>query len=116
LIRYCYGAKIVVDLNLAGLTDCTAVAHPSMISKADLTNLKTPISFALAEADDQFSPPMAEYTQVTLKEKNLPFELEVYEGTCHGFASRGDLTIEKVKKGCEGSIVQAVNWYKKYLA
>jgi dienelactone hydrolase len=115
LTRYCFGGKLGAELNAKGLTDATVLAHPSLITKADIDALKTPSTFALSELDHAFDESMTEYVQKTLKDK-IPMEVVTYPGTVHGFASRGDLSVESVRKGSEGAMVQAVNWFKKYLA
>jgi carboxymethylenebutenolidase len=89
-------------------------AHPSLLKKADLDALSAPASFALAESDDAFDDPLVAHAKTAL-DGRVANELVVYPGTCHGFAARGDLNIESVRKGAEGAHTQAANWFRKYL-
>jgi carboxymethylenebutenolidase len=109
--RYCYGAALTASLDKAGATAASAYVHPSMVSKADVAALKNPSTFAVAESD-QFDAPMLAYVRETLPGA----EVVSYPGTCHGFAARGDLRIDSVREGCEGALVQVVNWFRTHLA
>jgi dienelactone hydrolase len=79
-----------------------------MIYKPDLDNLKTPTRFLLAELDNSFKPDMVEYAKETLAKKGVPAEFTTYPGTCHGYAARGNLAIESVRKGFEGRLIESV--------
>jgi carboxymethylenebutenolidase len=85
-----------------------------MLAKKDLVALSSPSAFALAESDAAFPENMVAAAKGAL-DGRIPHELIVYPGTCHGFAARGDLSIESVRKGAEGAHAQAVAWFRKYL-
>jgi dienelactone hydrolase len=113
--RYCYGGKLCAMLSFEGLSDATALAHPSMLNKSDLNGLKTPTRFLLAEVDDQFTDDLLAYAKSATQKSGIPAEFTVYPGTCHGFAARGNLGIESVKNGFDGHVIESVAWFKKYL-
>jgi dienelactone hydrolase len=89
--------------------------HPSIVSKADVGALKTPSTFAIAE-DDDFDAPMLAYVNEALAGGKIACETHTYPGTCHGFASRGDLRIDSVREGCEGALAQTIRWFTAHLA
>ena len=113
--RYCYGAKFTTDLNASGVTTCSVLAHPTLLGKSDIAGLVSPTSFALAEVDEGFNENMQAYARANLAERKVESELRVYEGTAHGFAARGNMEIEIIRKGCEAALTQAVEWFEKYL-
>jgi acetyl esterase/lipase len=84
-----------------------------MVSKADVSALKTPSTFAVAEVDT-FDAPMLAYAKSTMDGK-IACETHTYPGTCHGFASRGDLRIDSVREGCEGALAQTIRWFTTHL-
>jgi carboxymethylenebutenolidase len=112
---YCWGAKYVTDLNSAGVTTCSVLAHPSRLKKEDIASLKGPTSFALGEVDHAFSEDMITFSKKKLDELKVANEFVVYEGTTHGFAARGNLDIEVIRKGYEGALAQTAAWFTKYL-
>lgn len=105
----------MTDLNASGVTACSVLAHPSLLGKSDIASLGSPTSFALAEVDEGFNDKMQEYTRANLADRKIDNELHVYEGTAHGFAARGNMEIEVIRKGCEAALVQAAEWFDKYL-
>lgn len=86
-----------------------------MLEKADISSLVTPTAFALAELDEAFSDAMRIFAGADLEKRKIAHEITTYEGTAHGFAARGNLKIELVRKGWEGALVQASEWFKRYL-
>jgi hypothetical protein len=111
---YCYGGRLVADLDQTGMLACGVYAHPSLMKKADLDKLSAPASFALAESDGAFDGSFIAHAKTALN-GSVANELVVYPVTCHGFAARGDLNIESVRQGVEGAHAQAVDWFRKYL-
>lgn len=105
----------MTDLNASGITACSVLAHPSLVGKSDIAGLVSPTSFALAEVDDNFNDKMQAYVRATLAERKVDNELRVHEGTAHGFASRGNMEIETIKKGYQAALTQAAEWFEKYL-
>jgi carboxymethylenebutenolidase len=115
MCSYCYGAKMVVETNKAGLTQASGLVHPSMLKESDIDALKTPTTFALAELDDAFPDSLHKFSEKKLAEKKVVSEFVVYEDTTHGFASRGDLELEATRKGQEGATQQIAQWFSKHL-
>jgi carboxymethylenebutenolidase len=87
--RYCYGAKLVVEMDFAGLTDVNALVHPSMLSAADFDAIKNPTAFSCAELDPQFTDELRTQVETKLRKRGHEYDLVVYEGTTHGFAFVG---------------------------
>jgi dienelactone hydrolase len=102
-------------MNADGFSEVIAIAHPGLVTKNDLDKLKTPTCFLLAEVDSSFKPDIVQYAQQAVQKTGIPAKFTTYPGTCHGFASRGNLKIGDVKKGFEGHLIESVEWFKRYM-
>jgi hypothetical protein len=96
-----------------------------------LSSLTSPSTFALAELDHNFSDSMRQIAESYLNENKIDSEFVVvrvsrcialtlvmvfqYPGTTHGFAARGNLSIDIVKEGFEGAFAQTASWIRKNL-
>jgi dienelactone hydrolase len=106
---------MTAELNASTLTDASVFCHPSLLALADIDSLRSPAAFALAELDDAFPEKTRTLSEKKLSEKKLDHEFVVYDGTTHGFAMRGNLDVEVIRKGQQGAIDQTAQWFIKYL-
>jgi dienelactone hydrolase len=138
-IGYCFGARYVMDLILEGadgkgndsILSKAAFAHPSQLRvPEDFERLleippsrRIPLLFLTCENDPQFpkeaqskADEMLEKLNVTTEgnegNKKMMYKRVYYEGNDHGFAVRGDVSLEHVKKAKEDAFKQAVEWFK----
>lgn len=122
---FCWGGKHVVLLSHGAeidgkpLIDAGFTAHPSFLSvPGEIEQLKRPVSFALAEKDDQIPPAKA----AKLKEivEALPGDAKgeafVIAGTGHGFAVRADMNVDDVAAQAAQAEDQALAWFGKHFA
>ncbi|CAD6446411.1 e84c1094-68a5-49c8-bf2c-aa1d5b99cbe2 [Sclerotinia trifoliorum] len=113
---YCFGAKYVVRFLAEGKgVDVGYVAHPSFVEEQELSAIKGPLSIAAAETDEIFPPENRHKTEEILNEMGAKYQMNLYGGTSHGFALRGDMSKAVVKFAKEQAFLQAVAWFDEYL-
>jgi len=100
---------------LAGYT-----AHPSFTSSAEISSIIRPLSIAAAEIDSIFPEDKRHETEAILKdlstgEGKLMYQMSLYGGVAHGFATRGDLSDERQKWAKEAAFKQAVEWFERWV-
>jgi len=100
---------------LAGYT-----AHPSFTSSAEISSITRPLSIAAAEIDTIFPEDKRHETEAILKdlstsEGKLMYQMSLYGGVAHGFATRGDLSDERQKWAKEAAFKQAVEWFERWV-
>jgi dienelactone hydrolase len=107
----------MVDLLDAGDIQCAAVAHPSLLAPADLEAVKQagrPVLFNLAENDEYFTPEMRGVADRVFGQDGR-FGRQVWEGTSHGFATRGNVKVDAIRAAKEGAFEASVEWIRKHL-
>lgn len=121
---FCWGGKHVcllghgaTDDNGKPLMDAGFTAHPSMLSlPSDVEKLVRPVSFALAETDNQVSPAQGAQIEKIVggKEGEAKGESIIYKGTGHGFSIRADLTHSDVAEQAKKAENQCISWFNKH--
>ena len=112
---YCFGAKYVVRYLKPGEIDVGYLAHPSFVDAAELEAIKGPISIAASKEDSMFTPEKRQESEEILGKVGQPWQLTVYGGVVHGFATRGDIKQKHIKFAKEQAFLQAVHWFKEYM-
>lgn len=137
-IGYCFGARSVMDLILEGSEPIVkaAFAHPSQLRVPDdferlvdiyakqdrnTSNRKSlpPLLFLTCENDPQFPLEAQSKSDEILGKLNnakdgkevLLYKRVYYAGNDHGFAVRGNISKEHVKKAKEDAFKQALEWF-----
>jgi dienelactone hydrolase len=95
--------------------DVGYIAHPSLLVPEDLANVKGPLSIAAAEIDEAFPPEFRHQAEKLLAETKQYWQINLYGGAWHGFASRGNLADPKIKFAREQAHQQAVSWFDAWL-
>jgi len=144
-VGYCFGGKYVVRWlkgNESGL-DAGYVAHPSFVDREEVEGVKGPLSIAAAreyilniltrfmegdcecgianaalqttETDNIFTTAQRHETEETLGKMSVPWQINVYSDTEHGFAVKGHLGTAKARFAKERAFEQAVGWFGEYL-
>ncbi|UPL02091.1 hypothetical protein LCI18_013025 [Fusarium solani-melongenae] len=111
---YCFGAKYAVRALGSSNIDAAFIAHPVMISKEELENVKGPLAIAAAEIDTIFPASERHQSEETLKKLGTPFQINLYSGVHHGFAVRCDLSDRVQRLAKESAFLLALQWFEAY--
>ncbi|KAH6999327.1 esterase/lipase [Ilyonectria destructans] len=111
---YCFGAKYAVRALASSNIDAVFIAHPAMISKEELENIKGPLAIAAAEIDAIFPASERHESEETLKKLGTPFQINLYSGVHHGFAVRCDLSDRVQRLAKESAFLLALQWFEAY--
>lgn len=132
---FCWGGKVVFQLcvdtpesRLDGepLLDAGFTGHPSMIQvPTDAQAVRRPLSIANGDLDVLLSKEKVIELKRELEDTRsdepspdgrIKGQVVLYPGVGHGFAVRGDLTVEDIKDNAEKAEKQALNWFDKWLS
>ncbi|KAI0394911.1 dienelactone hydrolase [Xylariaceae sp. FL0594] len=115
-VGYCFGAKYVARHFGEDAISVGYVAHPSFVEEDELRGFKGPLSIAAAETDTIFPAELRHKSEAILQEGGHPYQINLYSGVEHGFATRADLSKKHTKFAKEQAFYQAVQWFDYYLA
>ncbi|KAL4064106.1 Alpha/Beta hydrolase protein [Scleroderma yunnanense] len=111
---YCFGAPYLFDVAETGLLTAAAVAHPTALSVEAVAKSKVPILFSCAEIDNAFPPGLRRAVEDDLSARKMTYYFQIFSGASHGFATRGDPSVESqrwAKEECSRSVVQ---WFRRF--
>jgi dienelactone hydrolase len=115
-IGFCYGAwaafKLAAD---PSLVDAISTAHPSLLEKSEIENVKVPVQVLSPGHDEMYTPELKQATFDLLPKTGVQWEYVYFPGLAHGFAARGDPNDPKQKDGLERAKRSAVNFFKEFL-
>jgi dienelactone hydrolase len=114
-VGYCFGAKYVARFLKKGNLDAGYMAHPSFVDEAELKAIEGTLSISAAETDQIFPPEKRRQSEDILTKMDVPWQINLFSDTEHGFAVRADLTQPRVKWAKEQAFYQAVQWFDEYL-
>ncbi|GAV47736.1 hypothetical protein ZYGR_0I00320 [Zygosaccharomyces rouxii] len=118
VIGYCFGGKYAIQQINAkeGLADAAAVAHPSFVTieEIEAVSKDKPLLISAAEADVAFTEELRNLTAQTLTKNGARYQLDLFSGVSHGYASRGDLTIPSVKYAKEKTLYDQIYWFDTF--
>jgi len=116
-IGYCYGGWGVFQLGAKGknLVDCVSAAHPSGLTKDEITSLGVPTQILAPEHDHIFTPELKTFSNENIPKLGIDYAYEYFPGLVHGFATRGDQNNKAQKDGLERAKNAAVAWFVQYL-
>lgn len=103
-VGFCWGGWAAVQLTHAAsgpLVDASVSCHPASLAiPEDIENVEKPLSIHIGDSDDFI--PLSECEKIQEVFKHKPnCSINVYKDQVHGFAARGDLTVEKDRKAKE---------------
>jgi len=115
-LGHCFGGRYSILL-AHGEVDAGVAMHPSFLGvPADIEPVTKPISIAVGDSDNMFSPDDQEKTKNILHDKRtIPYEFKTYPGQVHGFSVRADLNNESERHAKEEATKQTINWFKMHL-
>ncbi|KAK6821378.1 esterase/lipase [Apiospora arundinis] len=114
-VGYCFGAKYVARHYPA--IQAGYMAHPSWVSEEELAAFQAPLSIAAAQDDFIFTTELRHQSEEILKKRaaDQPWQINVYSGVQHGFATRCDLSQKHQRWAKEQAFFQAVSWFNTWL-
>ncbi|KAJ7853703.1 hypothetical protein B0H14DRAFT_2758047 [Mycena olivaceomarginata] len=81
-VGYCFGAPFVMNLACTDDIVAAAFAHPAFLNEDQFKNLK--------QTDFTFGPEFRRRAEDILAENKAQYQIQVFSGVTHGFATRGD--------------------------
>ncbi|KDR70045.1 hypothetical protein GALMADRAFT_903033 [Galerina marginata CBS 339.88] len=116
-VGYCFGAPFTLDLG-ANVADtnlvATAIAHPAFLTEDHFEKLKKPILLSCAEHDPLFEAPARHRAEDILAKNHSSYLVQVFSGVEHGFATRGDVSVEHIRWAKEESARSIIEWFKRF--
>jgi dienelactone hydrolase len=91
------------------------VAHPSFVDEEELEAITGPLSISAAETDAIFPAEKRHRSEEILKKTGQPDQLNLFSGVDHGFAVRGDQSVQVQRFAKEQAFLQAVTWFNEFL-
>ncbi|CAN3357840.1 hypothetical protein DICA3_C15192 [Diutina catenulata] len=115
-VGYCFGAKYVVNnLGSQGLFDAGCAAHPSFVTMDEIKAVEKPVLFSCAEEDPIFTPESRfEATKALAAKKGVRYQFDLFSGTTHGYAVRGDIKDPAVKYAAEKTLGDQLCWFDTF--
>ncbi|KAI5306866.1 hypothetical protein KEM56_006693 [Ascosphaera pollenicola] len=114
---YCFGAQYVCRFLADPENGFQAgyFVHPGNLTDEEVENVKGPLSIAAAQHDPLFPLERLREVHDILLKKDLPFQINYYQGVRHGFATKGDPNDKVVKWAKENTFEQSVNFFDTFL-
>jgi len=116
-IGFCYGGWAVFQLGAKGknLVDAISTAHPSILTKEEISAVGVPVQILAPETDQMLTPELKEYCNTEIPKLGVEYDYQYFPGLAHGFATRGDKTDAKQRNGLERAKNAAVHWFTQFL-
>jgi dienelactone hydrolase len=115
-VGYCFGGRYVMRLMGSGVMDVGVVNHPSFYTFEEVKMLKGKNLALYAAAVDAYLPTdKRRETEDILTRQGCTWMSTVFSGVEHGFAMRGDLSVEEVRMAKSGAFQGAVQWFNAWL-
>ena len=118
VVGYCYGGWAAFQLGAEqGLVDCVAVAHPAMLTKAEIDGVVVPVQVHAPQYDPIFTAELKAYALQTFPKKEaLQWSWNYYPGQAHGFAVAADPSQEPARKALELAKESTSAWLRRWLS
>jgi dienelactone hydrolase len=124
VVGFCWGGQYAILLaqddsgpgstESKPLIDAAFTGHPARFEiPGDIKKVKVPLSMALASNDLWVDSKEAQILKKVEKEE--PYEVEIFEGTRHGFTLRNDPNDEVQMAAAEKAEEQALIWFKRWI-
>lgn len=97
------------------LVDCVSIAHPSLLTKADIDGVRVPFQILAPQHDHVYTPELKAYTFKKLVEGNVPFEYRHFPGVHHGCMTKGDEAVEGEREAMQQGKDASVFWFKQWM-
>lgn len=90
------------------------MAHPAFVEEEELAAITGPLAIAAAEDDDIFPDDMRHKSESILARTGLPWQMYLYGGVSHGFATRGNMNNMSDRFARDQAFRQAVTWFQEH--
>ncbi|KAL0948567.1 hypothetical protein HGRIS_011126 [Hohenbuehelia grisea] len=105
-VGYCFGAPYVFDLAAGDLLSAGAVAHPTLLNEHHFDNIK--------QTDHTFPLDKRRRAEDILVQNKANYHIQVFSGVAHGFAVRGDPSVENSRWAKEESAKSILGWFERF--
>lgn len=115
-VGYCFGGKYVARF-LKPECGITAgyMAHPSFVDVEEVKGVRGPLCIAAAESDEIFPAEKRRKTEDLLREGGKVYQVTLFSGVSHGFATRGDVNVKDIRWAKKEAFGMAVRWFGTFL-
>ncbi|KAK4452431.1 protein AIM2 [Podospora aff. communis PSN243] len=91
-----------------------AIAHATLVSRADFEGLKAPVSLVSVENDPLFPDEVRTAGEDYMRENGVEHEVQVYPGVPHGFAVVGEYEDTNIKSAQVTAYEQMLKWIQEH--
>ncbi|RAH65003.1 dienelactone hydrolase [Aspergillus aculeatinus CBS 121060] len=114
---HCWGARFVcTQLSKAGICKAGAIAHPSFINESHVSQIDAPILLSVANIDGLFPAEQRSRAIEILTNEEKKFNIQIFSGVGHGFASRAFLEDPYERWAKEQSFRSFLDWFEMWLS
>jgi len=93
-----------------------AFAHPASLDEDHFRKIKKPLLLSCAEDDETFPTEFRRKAEDLLTEIAATYHVQVFSGTTHGFALRGNVNDPVAKWAKEQSAATIMSWFDMFCA
>lgn len=110
---YCFGARYALrQISKNRLVDIAAIAHPSLVTIEEFKAITKPLLVSAAESDEIFPTASRHEAELELAKDGKRYQIDVFSGTTHGFACRGDVDDPQEKYAMDKALLDQIVWFK----
>ncbi|KAF5320336.1 hypothetical protein D9611_011262 [Ephemerocybe angulata] len=113
-VGYCFGAPYSMETSATDQVLAGAFAHPGLLTEDHFRKLKKPFLLSCAESDSSFPLESRRRAEDILAEDHATYHVQIFSGTTHGFAVRGNLTNENERWAKEESARSVIGWFDRF--
>ncbi|KAH8896519.1 putative hydrolase [Thozetella sp. PMI_491] len=117
-LGFCFGGWAVFRLGAKtseNLVACISTAHPSLLEKGEIDNVRVPVQVLAPEIDPQFTPELKQYANQVIPTLSIPYDYQHFPGVEHAFAVRGDSKNEAEYQAMLRAKAAATSWFRFWL-
>ncbi|KAF5311524.1 hypothetical protein D9611_011551 [Ephemerocybe angulata] len=113
-VGYCFGAPYVFEAAANEQVLAGAFAHPSDVTVDHFTQIKKPLLLSTAELDTSFTKPKLIRATDILAANKAMYHVQTFSGVSHGFATRGNMSIENEAWARTQSAKSVIEWFDRF--
>ncbi|KAF6741571.1 dienelactone hydrolase family-domain-containing protein [Ephemerocybe angulata] len=113
-VGYCFGAPYVFEATANEQVIAGAFAHPSDVTEDHFSQLKKPLLLSTAELDTSFTKPKLIRATDILAANKAMYHVQTFSGVSHGFATRGNMSIENEAWARTQSAKSVIEWFDRF--
>jgi len=113
-VGYCFGAPFTMDLSAKSEVVAAAIVHPAFLDEDHFKKIKAPVLLSCAENDFLFPTPARHRAEDIMTKNKSSHYIQIFSGVEHGFATRGDVSVENIRWAKEESARSVAGWFKRF--